>query len=215
MNAPPRQPHSHGSCCSGSHASASGKPTHDDRTLHTRHQSRGRSAHGHNVHMPQASGNSPARAGKLPDLRHGPGAFAANRHSQDNRELVAVRRQILDLSWPRPAGPDHCNAFGRDFGLSDPLERLRVARDRAAPVSTGRTVGRRRLLQTRLARTSVALAEHVHPHRDGSCRSLFIQSDCNNLAPPRLPGRNEELEHGLIDVYFEAAAVIVLPGPVG
>lgn len=206
MNAKPHQPHSHGPCCSGSHASASGKPTHDDRGLHTRHQSKGTSPTGTTYTCPmhpeilnQGPGNCPVCGMALEPL--------LPTESQDNRELVAVRRKfwistgltlpvliIAMLADAISAYLTHSNAYwlrGIELVLSAP-----VVVWAAADYYKRGWLG----LLSRSPNMYTLIGMGV--------AAAYSYSLIATLAPNVFPAGMRG-EHGLIDVYFEAAAVIV------
>ena len=206
MNAQPHQPHSPGSCCSGSQASDSGKPTHDHRTLHTRHESKGTSLSGTTYTCPmhpeilnQGPGNCPVCGMALEPL--------LPTESQDNRELVAVRRKfwistglalpvliIAMLSDAISAYLTHSNAYllrGIELVLSAPVV-LWAAADYYKRGWLG--------LLSRSPNMYTLIGMGV--------AAAYSYSLIATLAPSVFPAGMRG-EHGLIDVYFEAAAVIV------
>ena len=192
MNAQPHQPHSHGSCCSGSHAAAPGKPTQGDMgTTYTCPM--------HPEILRQGPGNCPICGMALEPL--------LPTDTEDNRELVAVRRKfwisaglalpvliIAMLSDAVSAYLTHSNAYvlrGIELLLSAPVV-LWAAADYYKRGWLG-LLSRSPNMYT-LIGLGVAAA--------------YSYSLIATLAPSVFPAGMRG-EHGLIDVYFEAAAVIV------
>ena len=192
MNAQPHQPHSHGSCCSGSHASAPGKSTQGDMgTTYTCPM--------HPEILRQGPGNCPICGMALEPL--------LPTDTEDNRELVAVRRKfwisaglalpvliIAMLSDAVSAYLTHSNAYvlrGIELLLSAPVV-LWAAADYYKRGWLG-LLSRSPNMYT-LIGLGVAAA--------------YSYSLIATLAPSVFPAGMRG-EHGLIDVYFEAAAVIV------
>ena len=163
---------------------------------------------GHDLHLPDASGDPAGRPGLLPDLRHGAGAGA--RHRRDGAEPRAHRHDapVLDRSG--------AVASGRRAGDGRPPDRARpshlaadVELDPDAAGDARGAVGRLALLRARLAVARHAQSQHVHADRHGHGRGLGLQRRRDASRPELFPAAFRGHD-GAVAVYFEAAAVITV-----
>ena len=190
MNAQP-QPHSHGSCCSGSHSHPPVKSQHGVQTTYTCPM--------HPEIRNQGPGNCPICGMALEPL--------LPTETEDNRELVAVRRK-----------------FWISAGLALPVLIIAMLADAISPYLTYSNAHVLRGIELVLSAPVVLWAAAGYYKRGWSglmarspnmytliglgVAAAWSYSLIATLAPNLFPAGMRG-EHGLIDVYFEAAAVIV------
>ena len=128
----------------------------------------------HDLHLPDASGGPPGRAGLVPDLRHGAGAAARERGRGTERRADRHEPPVLDR--PRAQRSGLRARDGRTPHRAQPHDRpadleLAAARARHA----GRAVGGLAVLRARLAVGRHAQSQHVHADRARHRRRLGLQ----------------------------------------
>ena len=127
------------------------------------------------IHLPHASGDCPARAGKLPDLWHGPGAAHGHGAGRRKSRTAGDDSPVLDQRRAdRPAARrrDGRHAAGDDRSAS--VTGRLVALDRTGAGDAGRAVGRLAVLSARVDIRREPFHQHVHPDRDGNGRGVFV-----------------------------------------
>lgn len=196
MNAQPHYPPSHGSCCPGSHSPAPGMPIH---------------------------GGRPPRAGTIytcpmhPEIRNdGPGSCPIcgmalepllPTHTEDNPEWVAVRRK-----------------FWISAGLALPVLLIAMLTDAVSAYLTDASASAFRWVELALSAPVVLWAAADYYKRGWlgllsrspnmytliglGVATAYSYSLMATVAPNAFPAGMRNV-HGLVDVYFEASAVII------
>ena len=132
-------------------------------------------AGGHDLHLPDAPGDPPGRAGRLPDLRHGAGA--RGRVGRRRPQSRARRHDAALLDRP---GAGRCRSSCWRWAAISPTCTCCSARRLsnwlqfvlATPVVLW---ARLAVLRARLAVAPDAQPQHVHPDRHGHRRRLALQ----------------------------------------
>jgi P-type Cu+ transporter len=206
MNPLPHHPPSHDSCCSGSHSPAPGKPTHGARTSHTHHPST-------QTTLASTIYTCPMH----PEIRNeGPGSCPIcgmaleplePTHTEDNREWGAARRK-----------------FWISAGLTLPVLLIAMLSDSVSAYLTDANASALRWVELALS-APVVLWAAADYYRRGWLGLLsrspnmytliglgvvtaYSYSLMATLAPNAFPAGMRNT-HGLVDVYFESAAVII------
>jgi P-type Cu+ transporter len=206
MNARPHPPSSHAPCCSGSHSPAPGKPAYDARTSHSHHPSKDTVLAGTIYTCPMH-----------PEIRNeGPGSCPIcgmaleplePTHTENNQEWVNVRRKF----WISAA-------------LTLPVLLIAMLSDAASAYLTDANASALRWVELALS-APVVLWAAADYYRRGWLGLLsrspnmytliglgvvtaYSYSLMATLAPNAFPAAMRNT-HGLVDVYFEASAVII------
>ena len=128
--------------------------------------------------------------------------------AEDNPELRDMTRRfwwsvllgvpLVVLSMAHMVGP-----------LAHAISPRLAALDRVRAGNADRAVGGLAVLRARMGVGEVPQPQHVHPDRDGCRRCVRLQCGCDT-GPADIPGDLARSSHGQPEVYFEAAAAIIV-----